>query len=734
MPRYGACSRPSILWIAPLAALCLLAGAHLAAGARAFEPQEGVAAAAGGRRLQQTRRPPPPRRRPPLKSPPPKRPPPKQPPPKRPPPPHPRPPPSPPAPPPSPPRPPAPPPAPPPPAQRDTEVAWSLWTQYLHRRIGFTPQPNGKAGPSSSVIQKLLPQIFQYNLFVEERVPGGTNPTDVADIWSNMQYTYDPFFLYPLGNLLADALRDLYYDSSAAKLVPPADLDLLGKATLKRTNSTPGYTKRVTYNPNNENVPVYMPAWAFDTPKFQAAYSSALANEGNDEAWDFNFEITGSDLLGSLGKIQWSKYTLDGSSALVPPLGLGWEDPIATPQWNFLDLVTMDGGLSLRRSQLGGLETYSLRAKGIYNGPIGPNPTWYKSATFGASQPSSPFGQRTAANYFAARWGLLSAVPRRIVALYSPRIIFKLQPDAFQTFINFWQNGTADGKQIPIRKLESLAWSIDRNTTTNSGSVWWDEPSRTVFAEPPPGNWYRVAQVMEVVNVPYFFGGLSAAVAAAAAAPAAPAAALPAAPASAATQPAPAAAKPAPATQPSAPAAEPPPAAACAPQPPPAPAKTLASALAAPFAVASPPISLSAAPCSLSAPSRPLPSSSPPFASAAIAPSPFALASPSRPLAASSPAFSSATSSLTSSPFLLPATSLAIPACAPPLTSPTSPLASSPLSVPTASTSLTPAASQSLASTAQSLSASAQPLTPAAAQPLASAAQPLAAAPGVTAQ
>lgn len=64
--------------------------------------------------------------------------------------------------------------------QRDTEAAWALWTQFLHSRIGFTPQPNGPARPSSPVIQKLQPQIFQYNLFVEEKVPGGTSPTNAV--------------------------------------------------------------------------------------------------------------------------------------------------------------------------------------------------------------------------------------------------------------------------------------------------------------------------------------------------------------------------------------------------------------------------------------------------------------------------------------------------------------------------------------------------------------------------
>lgn len=71
-------------------------------------------------------------------------------------------------------------------------------------------------------------------------------------------------------------------------------------------------------------------------------------------------------------------------------------------------------------------------------GPIGPDSRWYTGA-YAAARPTSPAARRAAADLFAARWGLVCAVPRRIVALYSPRISFKLQPAAFQNFINYWQ-------------------------------------------------------------------------------------------------------------------------------------------------------------------------------------------------------------------------------------------------------------------------------------------------------
>lgn len=152
-------------------------------------------------------------------------------------------------------------------------------------------------------------------------------------------------------------------------------------------------------------------------------------------------------------------------------------------------------------------------------------------------------------------------MPRSAAAVYSPRIRFVLTPNAFSAFVAFWtvswatwglllrlrgaargwqrrqcilcggaegssksslailqctpppllsfpcprpQNGTAKD----IRRLQSLVWLIDRNITS-SGSVTWDAGTRTVTAQPPAGRWYRLAQVMEVVNVPYFFGGLA---------------------------------------------------------------------------------------------------------------------------------------------------------------------------------------------------------------------------------
>ncbi len=45
-----------------------------------------------------------------------------------------------------------------------------------------------------------------------------------ADIWSNMQYSYDPFFLYPLGSLLADELRQLYFDATDTALIPNGEV------------------------------------------------------------------------------------------------------------------------------------------------------------------------------------------------------------------------------------------------------------------------------------------------------------------------------------------------------------------------------------------------------------------------------------------------------------------------------------------------------------------------------
>lgn len=195
-----------------------------------------------------------------------------------------------------------------------------------------------------------------------------------ADIWSNMQNTYDPFFLYPLSALLADALRDLYFDARDAALIPkggptqavcgtgrarsppsaaatagprndalaagpqrlqgelpspaphtqppctrlatppPAARPLTRALTSGRARGgSPGQrggthpqrqgkhraccyghacrqlsacgnahnacagpatpALQVTYNPNNEDLPIYMPAWSFDGAAYQAAHA-----------------------------------------------------------------------------------------------------------------------------------------------------------------------------------------------------------------------------------------------------------------------------------------------------------------------------------------------------------------------------------------------------------------------------------------------------------------------------
>lgn len=41
---------------------------------------------------------------------------------------------------------------------------------------------------------------------------------------------------------------------------------------------------------------------------------------------------------------------------------------MATPQWNFLDLITSTFGLLTRRSLLDGLESYTLEARGWFYG------------------------------------------------------------------------------------------------------------------------------------------------------------------------------------------------------------------------------------------------------------------------------------------------------------------------------------------------------------------------------
>lgn len=74
-------------------------------------------------------------------------------------------------------------------------------------------------------------------------------------------------------------------------------------------------------------------------------------------------------------------------------------------------------------------------------GAIGTNPSWYNTSAFAGARPTTAAGRGAAGDMFAAHWGELPAVPRRIVALYSPRITFRLRLNDFKTFITYWQAG-----------------------------------------------------------------------------------------------------------------------------------------------------------------------------------------------------------------------------------------------------------------------------------------------------
>ncbi|PSC74162.1 MAC Perforin domain containing [Micractinium conductrix] len=389
---------------------------------------------------------------------------------------------------------------------RITEVAWHLWTQYLHTKAGFVASV---AGPTRTSISKLMPQTFFYNREIEEQVPGDADPVNTADWWSNVNLRYDPLWLYPWRSLLSDNLIDFQEDARRTRLYTNAVLDPLLRAT-KGEKIDAGFREKITQNPNNPWVVDfllgYMPSWQFDPDAFTEAFWKAVDN-ADANLWACDWSVTKSQLTANLGKVSWDKYTLEGSANMGPQQGLPWEDFQATPQWNFLDLVLV----GIRKDLMPGFESLQFQARGFYYGPIGPKPTsrggWFNFGAFSAPLPSSATrSQReTAANYFAARWGRMPTVPTHLAAVVDPLITIRLTQPYFNMFINYWQNGTAD----MTRQLCTLAWCVKRKFVSDfEPEVFWDVDTRTVYVQPQPlGQWYRLAQTQKVVNVPVFFGG-----------------------------------------------------------------------------------------------------------------------------------------------------------------------------------------------------------------------------------
>lgn len=79
---------------------------------------------------------------------------------------------------------------------------------------------------------------------------------------------------------------------------------------------------------------------------------------------------------------------------------------MATPQWNFLDLITSQFGLLTRRSQLDGLESFELQAKGWFYGAC-------VRAQKGGPRPAGPRARGQGSGQAAGRAGTATLYPDR---------------------------------------------------------------------------------------------------------------------------------------------------------------------------------------------------------------------------------------------------------------------------------------------------------------------------------
>ncbi|KAL4438532.1 hypothetical protein ABPG77_000180 [Micractinium sp. CCAP 211/92] len=450
-------------------ALCALA--YAAAGATTLRPSPSPAL----RRPQQLH--------PPLPPPPPPRPRPPHPPP-RPPPPR--------------PRPPHPPPRPPQPLQSLAEAGWLLWVRHLHALTRFRSPP---VGPGRTSIHKLLPATFWYGLLAKDDVAGSLRSIDAADIWANTLQAYDPLWLRPQRALLSDTLRLLRGQAAAAKLVPPAALSVLARAT-NRDFADPGWNVMVNVNPNNEFVPILSPAWAFDSATFTSETQQAKARMADPQAWATTLTLTAAQLVRNR-RVDWSLYTLDGAASLSPPPGVLPTDPLAWPAQHLLDLTASDVGITTRYDLAPALASLTVQSKGFFYGVLRPGPAWWSAAWAGPFPNTTAAARKAAQQYFAAPSGDCVTTPWSVAAMYSPRLLAVLQPAAYADFKARWNNVTTGGQ----RRLDVLAWSVLKDDAS-TGSVALDDATSSITVTPAPGRWYRVAQVQTVVSPSVFLGSL----------------------------------------------------------------------------------------------------------------------------------------------------------------------------------------------------------------------------------
>ncbi|PSC74472.1 KRAB-A domain-containing 2-like [Micractinium conductrix] len=355
----------------------------------------------------------------------------------------------------------------PPPATL-AEAGWHLWVARLHELTCFA---RGPSGGTAARVAKLLPQSFWHSQLVRDSVPAAARPADVADTWCNSQVGWDPLWLRPLPGLLSDTLYVLREEAAAAKLVKAAPLAALA-AAVDRSRGSVGANKWVRQNPNNEFLPAWMPAWAFAGRAYNTATQQALARNATD--WTTLFEVTGAKLAGWRGAVNWGRYTLDGSAALVPPAGTPPDDPLAWPARHFADLQASDLGLTTRIDLTPGLSALTLSAKGFFWGQVCFPGAWFNPA-WGGPFPRTTAATAVARRQFAGPSGVVATLPRRVAAAFSPRVHLTLTPQAYAAFKSRWNNVTVGG----VRRLNVLAWSI-RKEDASSGRVTLEDATNSV--------------------------------------------------------------------------------------------------------------------------------------------------------------------------------------------------------------------------------------------------------------
>ncbi len=81
-------------------------------------------------------------------------------------------------------------------------------------------------------------------------------------------------------------------------------------------------------------------------------------------------------------------------------------------------------------------------------GPVGPDAKWFNASVWDGPFPTTAAAASKAKSYFAAGTGYLPTVPKAVAVVYSPKIRFWMQQQAYTNLKTWWQVCAATGDRL----------------------------------------------------------------------------------------------------------------------------------------------------------------------------------------------------------------------------------------------------------------------------------------------